>query len=144
MAASMSGELSSWIPVRGQPRRITTENDILEIALGLAADRGDPRPTLIQHTRCSRAAANRISSGAVVPGDRESYLIAIQGRFTVHPRRPPTPALARPLGTQTYAVMVLIVDVATGAPTDSGFSNEYPDLAAVRAVVTDHDSDRDG
>jgi len=38
--------------------------------------------------------------------------------------------------------MVLIVDVATGAPTDSGFSNEYPDLAAVGAVVTDHDGQK--
>jgi hypothetical protein len=36
-----------------QPRRITSENEILEIALALASDRGDPRPSLIQHTLLS-------------------------------------------------------------------------------------------
>jgi hypothetical protein len=36
------------------------------------------------------------------------------------------------------SVMTLIVDVATGAPTDSGFSNEYPDLAGAGRVVTDY------
>jgi hypothetical protein len=103
--ADLSGPPGSWILVGGKSRRITREDEILEIALGLAADRGDSSPALVQHVRCSRAEANRLASGSIVPGVGESYLI---------------------------------VDVATGAPTDSGVCNEYPDLAVVGCVVTDH------
>jgi len=128
------------IPVGGGPRRITRESEILEIAMGLAADRGDPAASLIQHTKCTRAEANRVAGGAVVPGDEESCLIAIQGHFTVPRRRPPIrPGLPVPVETtDTYSVMMLVVNVATGAPTDSGLSNDYPDLAAVGSVITDH------
>ena len=79
-------------------------------------------------------------SGSIVPGDRESFLIAIRGSFTVRQRRRPfVPEAPEPVETTaTYSVMTLIVDVATGAPTDSGMSNEYPDLAMVGRVVTDH------
>lgn len=137
------GELSSpgaWIPVGGKSRRITREDEILEIAVGLAADRGDLSPVLVQHTRCTRAEANQLVSGSIVPGDRESYLIAIRGSFTVRQRRRPfVPEVQEPVETtSTYSVMTLIVDVATGEPTDSGMSNEYPDLALVGSVVTDH------
>jgi hypothetical protein len=131
---------AGWIPVGGRPRRIRRESEILEIAIGLAADSGDPAPSLIQHTRCTRAQANRVAGGAIVPGEEESYLIAIQGHFTVQRRRPPMPPGFPALvdATDTYSVMTLVVNVATGAPTDSGLSNDYPDLAAVGSVITDH------
>jgi hypothetical protein len=136
----LSGPPDTWIPVGGKPKRITREDEILEIAMGLAADRGDSSPALVQHTRCTRAEANQLVSGSIVPGDRESYLIAIRGSFTVRHRRPPfLPEVPESVETtSTYSVMTLIVDVATGAPTDSGMSNEYPDLAVVGSVVTDH------
>lgn len=131
---------AGWIPVGAKLRRIRSESEILEVAMGLAADRGDPTPSLIQHTKCTRAKANRVAGGAVVPGEEESYLIAIQGHFTVPRRRPPIPpGLPVPVETtDTYSVMTLVVNVATGAPTDSGLSNDYPDLAAVGSVITDH------
>jgi hypothetical protein len=136
---SESAEPSAWIPVQGELRRVTSECEILDIAMGLAADRGDPTPSLIQHTRCTRAEANRVACQAVVPGDRESYLIAVQGRFTVEPRRRRWDGDdASERLPEIYSVMTLIVDAATGAPTDSGFSNDYPDLAAVGGVVTDY------
>jgi len=130
---------AGWIPVGGRPRRITNESEILEIALGLAADRGDPAPTLIQRTRCTRAEANRVAGGAIVPGEEQSDLIAIEGRFKGRRRLPPIPP-GFPVpdrSMHTYSVITLVVDVATGAPTDSGSSNDYPDLAAVGTVVTD-------
>jgi hypothetical protein len=73
-----------------------------------------------------------------VPGDRESYLVAIEGRLrvTTHPRLAQKTDPERQRQHESYSVIVLIVDVATGAPTDSGFSNEYPDLRAVGCVVT--------
>jgi hypothetical protein len=35
-------------------------------------------------------------------------------------------------------VIMLVVDAANGAPTDSGHSNDYPELAAVGPVTTDY------
>ncbi len=133
-----SAEPAGWIPVRGRLRKITRESEIREIAMGLAADRGDPAPSLIQHTRCSRAEANRVACQADILSDRESYLIAVKGQFKVEQQRRRQQEDATNRGPLTYTVMVLVVDVATGAPTDSGFSNEYPNLATAGTVVTDH------
>jgi hypothetical protein len=38
----------------------------------------------------------------------------------------------------SFLVSVLVVDIETGQVTDSGSSNEYPDLASVGPVVTDY------
>jgi hypothetical protein len=113
------------------------ESEIRDIALGLAADQGDQAPALIQHVACTRAEANRAMCGAVVPGDRTSWLIAIQGQFTArrHLRRRFQPADAE---VQQFSVIMLVVDAANGAPTDSGHSNDYPELAAVGPVTTDY------
>jgi hypothetical protein len=121
---------TSWIPVGGKSRRITRESEILDIALGLAADRGDQAPALIQHVACTRAQANRVMCGAVVPGERPSWLIAIQGQFTA-PRHPRRHFQSADPEVQQYSVITLVVDAATGAPTDSGHSNNYPDLTAL-------------
>jgi hypothetical protein len=77
-----------------------------------------------------------------------SYLIAIRGRFSA-PR--PTSKRARlpkagdpTLEMMMFSVFVRVVDVATGRVTDSGSSNDYPDLASVGSAITDHRSIADG
>jgi len=110
------------------------------LARAAAARSGDKTPTLIQHVTGTRAEANRLASGDVVPGEQQSYLIAIKGHFVVTPELPPLPPgvpVAPQPKTLTYTVMTLIVDATTGQITDSGLANSYPDLAALGPVTTD-------
>ena len=72
----------------------------------------------------------------VVPGDETSHLIAIQGNFSGPMRRPPSLA-ARQAEMATWSVQMLVVNAATGQVTDSGGSDDYPDLAALGPVTTD-------
>ena len=132
---------SGWIPIGGRPRRITSESEIRDVALDLAADSGDPSPRRVQHVTCTRADANRVMCGDVVPGERRSWLIAIDGSFvTRQPRRPFVPGSPqdRLPEERKYSVITLVVDAETCAPTDSGYSNDYPDLAAAAPVITDY------
>lgn len=132
---------SGWIPIGHQRRRITSESEIGDVALELAADRGDPSPHRVQHVTCTRSNANRVMCGDVVPGERRSWLIAIEGSFvTRRPRRPFVRGSARDHVTEErkYSVITLVVDAETGAPTDSGSSNDFPDLAAAGPVITDY------
>ena len=132
---------SGWIPIGDQRRRITSESEIRDVALELAADSGDPSPRRVQHITCTRSKANRLMCGDVVPGERRSWLIAIEGSFlTRRPRRPFVPGSPRDRlpEERKYSVITLVVDAETGAPTDSGSSNDYPDLAAAGPVITDY------
>ena len=118
-----------------------SEADILALALEVAARKGDSNPELVQHTTGTREAATK-TTGSWVRSDQPSYLIAMRGRFTVRRARRPWPALrmARD-GDDDYmswTVQVLVVDIKTGDVTDSGGSDEYPDLRSVGQVVTDY------
>ncbi len=92
------------------------EGQILRIALTAAGRSGDPKPTLIQHTR----------------GNQASYLIAERGHFTAYMASPP-PGAPLPTGS----VLTLVVDAFTGDVTDYGVSNRYPDLVVLGPVTTD-------
>jgi len=75
--------------------------------------------------------------------DQPSYLIAIRGRFTARrARRPWIPPELRNGDSEgeymSWTVQVLVVDIETGRVTDSGGSNDYPDLGSVGPVVTDY------
>jgi hypothetical protein len=130
----------TWIPIGERARRILSESDIRTIGLALAADRGDPSPRLIQHVTCSRAEANRVTCDAVVPGERPSWLIAIQGRFS-SPRPSPPRFSTAEIEEHHHSVITLVVDVETGGPTDGGSSDSYPDLADAGVVVTDYSAE---
>ena len=132
---------NTWLPIAGRPRRILSESEIAAVALELAADRGDPHPRLIQHVTCTRAEANRVGAGAGVPGERASWLIAIQGRFVTPARRPEARRRGGDGAGREYTVITLVIDAETGAPTDSGSGNEYPDLAAAGPVITDYSAE---
>lgn len=126
---------------------VESESDILPFALDAARRCGDPNPELIQHTTGSREAATR-TTGSRVHGDELSYLIAIRGRFSAQRAMPPH-ARRSDSGnpeaeTITFSVLVRVVDVATGRVTDSGGSNDYPDLLSVGPVITDYRSTDDG
>lgn len=116
------------------------EADVLKLALAVAARKGDPEPTLIQHTIGTREAATK-TTGSWVESEDPSYLIAMRGNFTAaSPRRPFVPGGHSPdtaPETISYSVQVLVVSIATGRVTDSGGGNEYPDLGSVGRVVTD-------
>ena len=119
---------------------VREEADLLQLALAVAARKGDPEPTLIQHTIGTREAATK-TTGSWVESDDASYLIAMRGNFTAQsPRRPFVPGGQPPdaaAETISYSVQVLVVSIATGCITDSGGGNEYPDLGSVGPVVTD-------
>lgn len=116
---------------------------VMNLATSKVAAAGDPRPELIEHAIGTRAEANAVAAGDVVPGTRPSYLIAIRGQFTV-------PNVAPPLGpwapasaanappTETYRVMTLVVDAQTRQVTDFGLANSLPDLSRMGNVVVDH------
>jgi hypothetical protein len=97
-----------------------------------AAEAGDPSPTSIQHSAvATRAQANLVDSGDVVPGDNPSYLIAMRGHFVSNGPRPQGAA------SPTGSVMTLVVDATTGKVADVGLEDTYPDLAKLGPVVTD-------
>jgi hypothetical protein len=108
------------------------EYRIVQTAERAAAQAGDPRPTLIQHSAGSRQEANLVSSGDGVPGGRWSYLIAERGNFVLKNASVPSGARA-PSGS----VLTMIVDAATGRVTDGGVSDRYPRLATLGPVTTD-------
>lgn len=103
----------------------------MQIAERAAAQAGDPRPTLIQHSEGTRHEANLVASGDRAPGRRWSYLIAERGDFVLD-----APA---PLGVRAPrgSVLTLVIDAATGTVTDSGVSDRYPQLATLGPVSTD-------
>jgi hypothetical protein len=120
---------------------VRSEDDILQLALHAAARAGDPTPELIQHTKGTREAATK-TTGSWVHGDEPSYLVAMRGKFSARrPSRPwdPTGEPGLPADrVVAFSVKVLVVSIETGRLADSGSSNEYPDLASVGPVVTDH------
>lgn len=65
---------------RGALPRVSSERDILALALEVATRSGDPVPTLIQHTTGTREATTR-TTGSWVRSDAPSYLIAMRGQF---------------------------------------------------------------
>lgn len=122
---------------------IRDENDVLQLALAIAARNGDPEPALIEHTIGTREAATK-TTGSWVQSDEPCYLSAMRGNFTApRPRRPYVRGGhshdAAP-ETISYSVQVLVVSIETGRITDSGGGNEYPDLDSVGQVVTDRRS----
>ena len=126
---------SSWATAgaRGpNDRPHLPEYRIVQIAERAAAQAGDPRPTLIQHSEGTRHGANLVSSGDGVPGRRWSYLIAERGNLILKDASVPSGARA-PSGS----VLTMIVDAATGRVTDGGVSDRYPHLATLGPVTTD-------
>jgi hypothetical protein len=87
---------------------------------------------LIQHSAGTRAEANLVASGDLVPGTQTSYLIAERGHFVLNDA-PIPPGAHAPSGS----VLTLIVNAATGQITDLGVSNTCPDLAKLGPVTTD-------
>jgi hypothetical protein len=133
MLLAACGRVSiSTIRTAAAGRPNLSEQELLAIALRGARAAGDPTPALIQHSRGTREAANRIGSGDVVPGDGPSYLIAERGRFVLTDVSIPAGALA-PRGS----VLTLIVAARSHEVTDVGVSNRYPDLARLGPVTTD-------
>jgi hypothetical protein len=111
----------------GKPR--LTDRQILRIALTAAANAGDPKPILIQHSQGTRADANLVDSGDIVPGRQWSYLIAERGHFVFKDTQGPPGARA-----PTGSVLTLVVNARTNQITDSGLSNRYPALAKLGPV----------
>lgn len=134
----MTDDPETWLAIGGEARRIEREEEICEVALAMAADHGDPRPDLIQHVNCKRTQANSVLGSANMSDDRDAWLIAIKGDF-----KSPGTAASRPFeledrSERRYSVITIVVDAHTGAPTDMGTSNCYPQLAVAGDVVTDY------
>lgn len=123
---------------RGALPLVRTEADILPLALEAAARCGDPNPELVQHITGTREEVTK-TTGSWVASDEPSYLIAIRGDFTRRVRRPPSPRCDRTGDeTESYSVMVLVVEIKSGTITDSGGGPTYPEMVGVGQVVTDY------
>ena len=123
---------------RGALPLVRTEADILPLALEAAARCGDPNPELVQHITGTREEVTK-TTGSWVASDEPSYLIAIRGDFTRRVRRPPTPRWDQTGDeTESYSVMVLVVEIKSGTITDSGGGPTYPEMLGVGQVVTDY------
>jgi hypothetical protein len=110
------------------------ETNMLAHALEVAARDGDPNPELIQHARGSRFVVTR-TTGSTVFSDAPSYIFVMKGDFNPHHSRPQS-APGRP--ERHYRFRTLVFDVRTGKITDTGGSNEAPDLTSLGEVITDH------
>jgi hypothetical protein len=113
---------------------------LLSRALDVVASAGDPEPVLIQHARGTRFEVTR-TTGSIVFSDAPSYIVVMEGDFRA--RRPRIAGHRAPGDEEvfSYRFRVLVFDIETGQITDSGLSNERPDLASLGDVVTDHDHD---
>jgi hypothetical protein len=110
------------------------ETKMLAHALEIATRDGDPNPELIQHARGSRFDVTR-ATGSTVFSDAPSYIFVMKGDFNPRHSRPGS-ARGRP--ERHYRFRTLVFDVRTGKITDSGGSNEAPDLTPLGEVITDH------
>ncbi|MGO9972052.1 MAG: hypothetical protein ACLP01_04430 [Solirubrobacteraceae bacterium] len=112
------------------------ENELLALALEVAARKGDPNPELIQHARGSRFDVTR-TTGSTVFSDAPSYIVVMKGNFRRRRSRPPG---ADPTDEQavSYPFQTVVVDIETGEITDSGSSNQAPDLTPLGEIVTEH------
>ena len=137
--------LQTWIggTLPGATTSSFNETKILTLARSAAASKPDPTPSLIQHAAGTRQHANHVmtTGGHLVPGDELSYLIAIRGDFSGSARQPPFPP--KPPRLARWTVQMLVIDAATGQVTDSGGSNDYPDLPALGPVTTDYSDPQD-
>lgn len=116
------------------------EADLATLAQQAAAASGDATPSLIQHVAATRQLATDVGQGGdVVNSSTPSYLVVVQGSFTMQVPVPPLPpTIPKPAPrTVTYSVMTLVVDAATGQITDNGFANAYPNLTSIGPVTTD-------
>lgn len=114
------------------------ERQLLALALEVAARNGDAEPELIQHARGSRYAVTR-STGSVVFSDAPSYIVVMKGNFRAPRPHPPGPSRPPEERLVSYPFQTLVVNIETGQITDSGSSNQCPDLASLGVVVTDRD-----
>jgi hypothetical protein len=110
-----------------------SESQILGIALRSAADAGDEHPSLVQHTAGPHDLAVKIGSfGNRVFDSTRCYLIAVRGSFVFNNVSRPVGAAA-PRGT----VMIMYIDVRTGAHMGRGLGDRYPELEKLGPVTTD-------
>jgi hypothetical protein len=124
--------------LRHEPNiRVLREDMLLRLARQVAARHGDPDPELIQHAAGTREAVTR-TTGSIVFSDAPSYIVAIKGRFRARRPYPPGRVPATGAEHRSYTVQVLVVDINTGAVTDSGSSLQFPDLTPLGTVVTDY------
>lgn len=117
---------------------VKSEEDLLPLALTVAALYGDRDPELVQHVSGTREALTK-TTGSWVHSDEPSWMIAMRGQFTG-----PAPSLPVPGDDHgrdemtTWSVQVLVVSINSGRVMDSGGGRKYPDLASVGEVVTDY------
>lgn len=131
-AGAGSAQPAGAAPAAARVHPTLSEQLIKRIALEAAARSEDRHPSLIQHAAGTRAHANRIASGAIIPVYNWCYLIAVRGRFVAKDAMYPSGAKP-PRGT----VLTLVVDARTGMTMDAGISDQYPDLAKLGPVTTD-------
>jgi hypothetical protein len=117
--------------------RVHDETEILTLARQVARRSGDPNPELIQHAAGTRETATR-ATGSIVFSDALSYIIVIKGHFRARRAAPPGRRYPEAEAFVEYPIQVLVTDIASGQVTDSGSTFDYPDLASVGAVITDH------
>jgi hypothetical protein len=117
---------------------VKKEADLLGLALRVAARAGDPNPELVQHVRGSREALTTLT-GSIVHSDDPCYMIAIRGSFSGPRPLPPGPEWDhRRDEIEHWPVKVLVVEISSGQIVDSGGGPQWPELARVSPVVTDH------
>lgn len=130
-AAAIALAAASTSAAGSTPGKLS-ESRIVSIAISAAAAAGEPTPTSIRHAEGTRAHANLVASGEVVPGSRDSFLIVVTGKFVAR-NAPVPPGAPAPIGS----VLTLVVDASTGEQTDFGIQDNVPNLAALGPVSTD-------
>ena len=65
-------------------------------------------------------------------------IVADRDRGTVHLTSSKHPRDPRAGEEWCHSVIALVVDAETGAPTDGGGGDEYPDLVTAGQVITDY------
>jgi hypothetical protein len=133
VVAAVSGALIvTLVPGSSAASTSLTQAQITGIALGFAANAGDPTPTLVEHVETTRSQAVEASSADTVQNNAASYLIAMRGNFVLQDA-PRPPGAAAPTGS----VLTLVIDAQTGQLTDIGVQDNVPDLSQLGPVTID-------
>jgi hypothetical protein len=115
-----------------------SSSKLVEIAALRAAAAGDSSPRLIKHGGpiSRRAATTVMGIGDVVDNDTPSFVVAMQGDFTVQVRLPWGSQGRGAVGaaTRSYRVMTLVVHARTGRVMDVGFAHVMPDISTAGPV----------
>lgn len=90
-----------------------SDDELLAVALEVAARFGDPNPVVIEHARGTRFDLTRVT-GSYVFDDTPSCIFAMEGDFRWNHSRPANPERQLSEADISYRFLTIVIDARTG------------------------------